>query len=120
MIGKLTIKPPHILQLEYFICGLLEVRKADPYDLDVAIVRGSQFKCKVSSLSRRWAEKRLKKKVRFEEDQSEDMNDFIVEDKGMKTTLSPILARPVKPVASELALVSEDSERLDAHLENNH
>ncbi|CAM6125094.1 unnamed protein product [Calypogeia fissa] len=86
LVGKLSTAPPANLQLEWFISGLpelldFEVRKADPQTFAAAVDIAKKYE-KSALLSGRWAEKKQKKKVRFEE--SDDSDDYLVEDQEGK------------------------------------
>jgi hypothetical protein len=69
LVGKLSVNSPANLQLEWFMSGLpalldFEVRKSDPQMLAAAIEIAKKYK-KSALLSRKWAEKKQKKKVHF-------------------------------------------------------
>lgn len=104
LIGKLSTPPPANLQLEWFISGLpelldFEVRKADPQTLLAAIDIAKRYE-KSALLSRRWADKKQKKKkVRFEE--SDDSDDYI-DEKEFQPSQSKQQAQLTKIVKDEM------------------
>jgi Retrotransposon gag protein/Zinc knuckle len=103
LVGKLSTPPPANLQLEWFISGLpelldFEVRKSDPQTLLAAIDIAKKYE-KSALLSGRWAAKKKKKKVRFEE--SEDSDDFVEERESQ-----PVVSK--SPVRSQLTKIVKD------------